>query len=110
MEASLTFDRCNQWCRPEQWSSDESGDLTRCLKQVVAFDLKCLFPDGGCDPLTTFDDGVGSEIQRDSEKSQSQDNGESDEECGSVLCVAVVAFLVREFAFVMQWCNCSFLW
>ena len=84
--------------------------MTGCLKQVVAFDLKCLFPDSSHDPLAAFDDGVSSEVQGDSEKSQSQDDGQSDEEWRSVLCVAVVAFLVREFAFVMQWCNCSFLW
>ena len=70
-EASLAFDRCNQQCRPEWWSSNQSGDLTGCLKQVVVFDLKCLFPDGSYDPLTALDDGVGSEVQGDSKKSQS---------------------------------------
>ena len=71
MEVSLAFDQCDQQHCPEWGSSDESGDLTSCLKQVVVFNLKCLFPDGSCNPLATFDDGVCSKVQGDSEKSQS---------------------------------------
>ena len=99
-EVSLTFDQCDQQHCPEQGSSDESGDLTSCLKQVVAFNLKCLFPDGGCNLLATFDDGVCSEVWGDSEKSQPQDDGESDKDSGSVLCATVVTFLAWGFAFL----------
>ena len=60
MELSLTFDRGDQHHCPWERSVNEAGVLTGGLKQVVAFDLKCLFPDGSCDPLTAFDDGVGS--------------------------------------------------
>ena len=71
MEASLTFDQCNQQHCPEQRSGDESGDLTGSLEQVTAFDLNCLFPNGSCNPLATFNDGVCSKVQGDSEKGQS---------------------------------------
>ena len=70
-EASLAFDRCDQQHCPQQGSSDESGDLTGGLEQVVVFDLKCLFPNGSCNPLATFNDGVCSKVWGDSEKSQS---------------------------------------
>ena len=70
-EAGLAFDRCDQRHCPEQWSSDESGDLTRCLKQVAAFNLKCSFPKVGDNLLATFDDGVGSKIWGDNKKSHS---------------------------------------
>ena len=84
-EASFTFDRCDQECRPEWWSSDESGDLTGCLKQVAAFNLKCLFLEVGDNLFATFNDGVCSKVQGDSKKSQSQDNGQSHKESRNVL-------------------------
>ena len=52
-------------------SSDESGDLTCSLKQVAAFDLKCLFPEVGEDFFAAFNDGVSFEVQGDSKKGQS---------------------------------------
>ena len=70
-EVSLAFDQCNQNHCPQQGSSDESGDLTGGLEQVAVFDLNCLFPNSSCNPLATFDDGVCSKVQGDSEKSQS---------------------------------------
>ena len=85
MEVSLAFDQCNQHCCPWQGSSDESGDLSGGLEQVVVFDLKCLFPNGGCGLLATFNDGVHSKVWGDSEKSQSQDNGKSNKESGNIL-------------------------
>ena len=85
MEVSLTFDQCDQQHCPWWRSSDESGDLTGGLKQVVAFDLKCLFPNGGCNLLAAFNDGVHSKVWGDSEKSQSQDNGKSNKESGNIL-------------------------
>ena len=54
MEVSLTFDRCDQQHCPEWRSSDKSGDLTSNLKQVVTFELKCLFPEVGEDLFATL--------------------------------------------------------
>ena len=69
----------------EERSGDKSGDLTGCLEQVMVFDLKCLLPNVGDNLFATFNDGVCSEVQGDSEGSQSQDNGQSDKESGDVL-------------------------
>ena len=81
-------------------SSDESGDLTRGLEQVAVFSLNCLFPNGGCNQLATFNDGVCSEVEGDSEEGQSQDNGKSSKEGGNVSCATVGGFLAWEFVFV----------
>ena len=64
------------------------------------FDLKCLFPNGGHDLLATFNDGICSKVQSDSKKSQSQDDGKSNEESRNVLCAIVGGFSAWEFAFV----------
>ena len=71
MEASLAFVQGDQHHCPQERSGNESGDLTGGLKQVAAFDLKSLFPNAGDNLFATFDDSVSSEVQGDSEKSQS---------------------------------------
>ena len=71
MEAGLAFDQCDQHHCPQERSSDELGDLTCRLKQVVAFDLKCLSPEVGEDLFAAFNDDVSSGILGDSKKSQS---------------------------------------
>ena len=94
MEVSLTFDGCDQQCCPWWGSSDQSGDLTGGLKQVAAFHLNHLFPNSSHNLFATFDDGVCSKVWGDSKKSQSQDDGESNEDGRSVLCAIVGGFLV----------------
>ena len=84
-QESLTFDQCDQHHCPQERSSNESGDLTGGLKQIAVFDLKCLFPNVVHDLSAAVNDGVGSEVQGDSKKSQSQDNGQSNEESGNDL-------------------------
>ena len=65
---ALTFDRCDQHHSPQKRGGDESGDLTCCLKQIVAVELERLFPETGGDSLTAFEDSGGSKIERDSEE------------------------------------------
>ena len=71
MEECLAFDRCDHHCHPQWEGSDDSGDVASGLEQIAVFNLKCLFPCGDCHLLATFDDGVGSQVQGDSKKSQS---------------------------------------
>ena len=67
-QAGLTFDECDQHHHPWERSGDVSGDLTGSLKQVAAFNLKCLFPNVGDNLFAAFNDGVSSEVHGDSEK------------------------------------------
>ena len=67
-EECLASDRCDHHCHPQQWGSDESGDLAGGLEQLVVFDLKCLFPCSDCDLLATFNNDVCSWVWGDSQK------------------------------------------
>ena len=78
----------------------------------MAFDLKCLSPNGGCNPLAFFNDGVCSKVWGNFKKSQTQGNGESDKESGNVLWAIVGGIFAWEFVFVcgVVMCNGSVLW